>query len=147
MDSKVARVVLGLGVIAAAIVLLVVLKNDDEGKSASELATTTAQSDSKAESGSDSGNKPAKPAVPTIVVEDGKPIGGIADLTFEAGEQVRFRVKSDAAEEIHVHGYDIAKEVEAGGTVEFDFLADIEGLFEAELEHLGVQIAELRIEP
>ena len=85
--------------------------------------------------------------VPTIVVRDGEPVGGIQTLEFEAGEEIRFRVSSDAAEEIHVHGYDIAKDVPAGGTIEFDFPAELEGIYEAELEGLGVQIAELRINP
>lgn len=85
--------------------------------------------------------------VPTIEVRDGEPVGGVQTLEFSAGEDVRFRVSSDAAEEIHVHGYDIAKDVPAGGTIEFDFPAELEGIYEAELEELGVQIAELRINP
>lgn len=85
--------------------------------------------------------------VPTIVVRNGEPVGGIQELEYSAGEQIRFRVSSDKAEEIHVHGYDIAKEVPAGGTVEFDFPAELEGIYEAELEGLGVQIIELRINP
>ncbi len=85
--------------------------------------------------------------VPTIEVRDGEPVGGVQTLEFSAGEEARFRVSSDEAEEIHVHGYDIAKEVPAGGTIEFDFPAELEGIYEAELEGLGVQIAELRINP
>lgn len=85
--------------------------------------------------------------VPTIVVRGGEPVGGVQTLEFDAGEEIRFRVSSDEAEEIHVHGYDIAKEVPAGGTIEFDFPAELEGIYEAELEELGVQIAELRIDP
>lgn len=85
--------------------------------------------------------------VPTIVVRDGEPVGGIQELEYSAGEEIRFRVSSDAAEEIHVHGYDLMKDVPAGGTVEFDFPAELEGIYEAELEGLGVQIVELRINP
>src|SRR6187402_1740516 len=73
--------------------------------------------------------------VPTIEVRDGEPVGGVQTLEFSAGE------------EIHVHGYDIAKDVPAGGTIEFDFPAELEGIYEAELEGQGVQIAELRINP
>lgn len=85
--------------------------------------------------------------VPTIEVRNGEPVGGVQTLEFSAGEEVRFRVSSDEAEEIHVHGYDIAKDVPAGGTIEFDFPAELEGIYEAELEGQGVQIAELRINP
>lgn len=85
--------------------------------------------------------------VPTIEVENDEPVGGIQELEFESGEEIRFRVSSDAAEEIHVHGYDLAKDVPAGGSVEFAFPAEIEGIFEVELEALGTQIAELRVNP
>jgi len=104
-----------------------------EGAAASE----TGSSDAGGEGGD----------IPTVVVRDGEPVGGVQDLEFSAGEQIRFRVSSDAAEEIHVHGYDLAKDVPAGGTVEFDFPAELEGIYEAELEELGVQIIELRINP
>ncbi len=85
--------------------------------------------------------------VPTIEVKNDEPVGGVHELEFSAGEEIRFRVSSDASEEIHVHGYDIAKDVPAGGSVEFSFPAEIEGIFEVELEELGVQIAELRVNP
>ena len=61
--------------------------------------------------------------------------------------QVRFKVRSDAADEVHVHGYDVEEEVPAGGVASFSFPADIEGLFEVELHHSEAQIAELRVEP
>lgn len=86
-------------------------------------------------------------AVPTISVRNGEPVGGIQTLEFSAGEEIRFRVSSDEEEEIHVHGYDISQVVPAGGAIEFDFPAELEGIYEAELEALGVQIAELRINP
>jgi Cu-Zn family superoxide dismutase len=93
------------------------------------------------------GESSAGGSVPTIVVRDGEPVDGIAELEFSAGEEVRFRVSSDQAEEIHVHGYDISKDAPAGGTIEFAFPAELEGIYEAELEQLGVQIAELQINP
>lgn len=99
-------------------------------------------------SGGDEGSGPtAETSVPTIIIRDGEPVGGVAEIAVGAGEDVRFKVTSDQAEEIHVHGYDLAQNVAAGGTVEFDFPADLEGIYEVELEKLAVQIAELRVEP
>ena len=54
-----------------------------------------------------------------------------------AGDRVHLRVTSDHADEIHVHGYDIEKEVSAGGTVTIDFTADIPGQFEVEVHHMS----------
>jgi predicted small secreted protein len=117
--------------------------------SSDDTTTATGSDKTAAEEKAPAGGEPTASAddVPTIVVREGEPVGGVQKLEFDAGEQVRFRVSSDAAEEIHVHGYDIAKDVPAGGTVEFAFPAELEGIYEAELEGLGVQIAELQINP
>ena len=137
------KLVLALLVVAAALALAA-CGSSDESTTASGGAGTGADSGKSAPEA----EKPAeKEDVPTIVVRDGEPVGGVQELEFSTGEQIRFRVSSDAAEEIHVHGYDIAKDVPAGGTVEFDFPAELEGIYEAELEELGVQIVELRINP
>ncbi len=85
--------------------------------------------------------------VPTVVIRNGEPVGGIAELEYDAGDEIRFEVSSDVADEVHVHGYDLMQDVPAGGTVSFDFPAEIEGIFEVELEGRKQQIAELRINP
>lgn len=86
-------------------------------------------------------------ATPTIVVKNGEPVGGVQELEYSAGDQIRFEVDSDVADEIHVHGYDLMKDVPAGGSVTFSFPAEIEGIFEVELEDRKEQIAELRVNP
>jgi plastocyanin len=53
------------------------------------------------------------------------------------GDHVHISVTSDHADEVHVHGYDIEKEVSAGGTVTIDFTADIPGQFEVEAHKLS----------
>lgn len=88
-----------------------------------------------------------KDAVPTITVKNGEPVGGVQELEYSAGDQVRFKVDSDVADEVHVHGYDLMKDVPPGGSVSFSFPAEIEGIFEVELEGLKEQIAELRVNP
>jgi hypothetical protein len=125
MNSNTTRVVAGLAVVVVAVVLLIVLKNDSGG--------------------SDTPNSSGK--VTTIVVKHGKPVGGVAHLTYNKGEEVRFKVDSDVSDEIHMHGYDIMKDVEAGGSVSFGFPATIEGVFEAELEGRKEQILELTVNP
>lgn len=86
-------------------------------------------------------------AGPTIVIRNGEPVGGVEELEYSAGDQIRFTVESDVADEVHVHGYDLSQDVTAGGSVEFDFAAEIEGIFEIELEQRKVQVAELRVNP
>jgi heme/copper-type cytochrome/quinol oxidase subunit 2 len=145
------RAALLAAVIVIAVVGFIVLKPEDSSKKASSVPegagpSTTAQ---RQTTGSIPA-KPAKPAPPPVIqvrVEGGKPVGGIKKIKVSKGERVRFAVSSDVADEIHVHGYDFMKDVEAGGKVSFSFPAKIDGVFEIELEHLGEQIAELEVQP
>jgi cytoskeletal protein RodZ len=89
----------------------------------------------------------AGPATPVVVVSGGKPDGGVKKLTFAKGDTAAFTVRSDVADEVHVHGYDLMKDVKAGGSVTFRFKAKIDGIFEVELEDAGVQIASLKVTP
>jgi len=86
-------------------------------------------------------------ATPTIEIKNGEPVGGVRELEYSAGDQIQFTVDSDTADEIHVHGYDLMKDVPAGGSISFSFPAEIEGIFEVELEEQREQIAELRVNP
>jgi hypothetical protein len=83
----------------------------------------------------------------TITVEGGKPKGGVQELKVKKDGQVHLTVNSDTADEIHVHGYDLMKDVEKGGSVKFDFKANIDGRFEIELENAKEQLADLSVEP
>jgi cytoskeletal protein RodZ len=101
------------------------------------------------DSGSETGTTEDQPSptVQTVNVVNGQPQGGVKRLEASKGDTVRFKVQSDVADEIHVHGYDLMKDVEKGGSVSFSFTANIEGRFEIELEDAGTQIAELEVKP
>lgn len=73
--------------------------------------------------------------------------GEVTKLRFAEGETVRFRVRSEAADELHVHGYDRYVDLPAGETVNVAFEAGITGIFEVELHGSGEQIAQLRVDP
>ena len=83
----------------------------------------------------------------TINVVGGKAEGGIKTITYKKGQTVDLTVKSDTADEIHIHGYDFHKDVAKGGSVHFSFPAKIDGRFVIELENAGQQIASLQVEP
>lgn len=125
MSGTALRVVAGLVVLALAVLLYVVLSGADDEEAISSAAS----------------------GVPIVVVEGGEPRGGVQELTYNFGEPIRFRVESDTADEVHFHGYDIGKDVAAGGTVSFDVPATIAGIFEVELEEAKEQIAEVTVEP
>lgn len=88
-----------------------------------------------------------KPAIATIEVRDGQPVGGVQRLRFKKGSTIAFVVDSDTGGEVHFHGYDVAKDVSAGGRVSFRLPAAIDGIFEVELEETKTQIARVEVEP
>jgi hypothetical protein len=49
------------------------------------------------------------------------------------------------ADEVHVHGYDLSKDVKVGGTVRIQVTAKLTSVFEAELESRSLQIVELTV--
>ena len=108
-----------------------------------ETTTTTATTTTTTTTTTDA----EKPTEVKVVVVDGAPQGGIVRATVNKDDQVVLVVTSDVADEIHLHGYDKAKDVAAGGTIRIPFKATIPGRFEAELESRGVQIAEISVEP
>jgi hypothetical protein len=127
MGSNAMRALVGVAIVVVAIVLLVVLSNNNSGNS----------------SNTDGGK------LQTIVVDKaGHPIGGIRQLTYNQGEKILFKVKVPFPEEVHLHGYDVMKDVgPGGGTVTYDLPASIEGVFEAELEGRKEQILEMTVNP
>ncbi|MFI5122460.1 MAG: hypothetical protein ACHQJ5_06150 [Vicinamibacteria bacterium] len=144
MQSNAARATVAGVLLVAVIVLFIVLKggDDDSSTTTAPVASTT----SGETTGGGQTNQPDS-EIPTIVVKDGKPVGGVQDLEFTEGEEIRFTVDSDVSDEVHFHGYDIGKDVEAGGSVSFDVPATITGVFEVELESRVEQIAEITVNP
>src|SRR5215204_5350500 len=112
MSSRAGRVLLGVSLVIVAVVLLLVLKDDGESDNGEKR---DAAQGAPGHSPAQPSEKSDKPTIPTIVVKGGEPAEGILSLSFGEGEQIRFRVRSDRSEEVHVHGYDIAKDVPAGG--------------------------------
>lgn len=150
MNSQKTGALLAVLGVVVAVVLFVVLRDDDEGGETTVATTTTQQADASGQGGGEEKEKPKpppKPEVATIVVKGGQPVGGVQDLEFDKGGQIRFVVESDVDEEVHMHGYDVSQDVAAGGKVEFDVPATIEGVFEVELEESVVPIAEITVNP
>jgi hypothetical protein len=61
------------------------------------------------------------------------------------GERVRLVVRSDQADEIHVHGYDHTQDVEPGTPARLPFTADLQGAFEVELEGAHLLLGTLQV--
>ena len=142
MRSNSARIGLLAALAAVAVVLFIVLSGDDD--SDSDVDATVTQ---EATTGTATTQTPAAPTA-TIEITGGQPVGGVEEIEVIKGDDVRIQITSDTTGEIHVQGYEIEKRVEAGGTTQVAFPADLDGVFEIELHLDGseAQIAELPVQ-
>jgi heme/copper-type cytochrome/quinol oxidase subunit 2 len=151
MSSRRLPALLTLAGVVLAVVLFLVLKDDtaDEDSTVASAPTESATGDAEQSNAEKKQEKPKPkpPEVPVIEIKGGQPVGGVKELEVAKGDEIRFIVKSDVDEEVHMHGYDVSQDVSAGGKVEFKVPATIEGVFEVELEHSVVPIAEISVVP
>src|SRR4051812_1430946 len=133
---------IALVVVIAVAGFVIAKSGSDNKKDSSATVTETTKAGTKGVTSTTTQATPVQ-----IVVENGKPVGGVKKINVSKGDPVRFTVSSDVADEIHVHGYDFHKDVKKGGSVSFDFPAKIDGVFVIELESRGEQIASLQVEP
>ena len=145
-----------IGILVATVVVLVLAfvvlspGDDDEPKSTAAPTSTAAAPPAPPETTTiaPEPKKPAAPRYTPVVVRDGKPVGGVKKIEVSNGDRVRLQVSSpDTSDEVHIHGYDLSKDLQAGGRVRFAFTADADGIFEVELEGAGAQIAEIVVSP
>ena len=145
-----------LSFLAIAVVILVVAfvalrPSSDDPETTADAPTATATATATATTTPDAAETetPTPTPTPKPTVDPGPVLTGskVVKLRYDKGETVRFQVRSPEDEEVHVHGYDIKKDVKAGETEKVSFKATIDGIFEIEFEHSAQQIAELRVDP
>jgi len=117
---------------------------DDNGDASATTATETTTTEPTTTTTTEP--EVEKPTVVRIVVVNGAPEGGIVRKSVDKGDRVVFAVTSDVADEVHLHGYDISRDVKAGRTVRIAFRATLPGRFEVELEGRGIQIGDLTVQ-
>jgi FtsP/CotA-like multicopper oxidase with cupredoxin domain len=136
---------LALAILVAAFLLL---RPSDDKPSPTAQATPTATATASAATG-DATPAATESPTPTPTADPGPLLTAakVTKIRVTKGDTVRFRVRSPKAEEVHVHGYDLKKDLPAGRTVSMSFKATIDGIFVIELEGSGTQIAQLRVDP
>jgi FtsP/CotA-like multicopper oxidase with cupredoxin domain len=140
-----------LAIVVAVAAFLIARPSDDEEEGAG-TGNQPAQTETTATPDGETAGPAEPPRVERITLRGGAPQGGVRTLRYQTGETVRLAVTSDAADEVHVHGYDLTQNPAPGKPVRFRFKADIEGVFEIEshvAEDAGREplIARLVVEP
>src|SRR5215218_8030537 len=108
--SRSGRIALIAAATAVAVVAFVLVRSgsDDDGGSAQ---TTTQRS--------------GAPSARRIEVRGGKPVGGVQRVLATKGDTLRLVVSSpDTSGEVHLHGYDLKRDVAPGRPASFRFRAD-----------------------
>jgi hypothetical protein len=143
--STTQRLILLAGAVVVVVAGFVLLSPGDDGGDKGTATTTVPAAPARTTTTT---TPPAAPATAALVVRGGKPAGGVKTITVKKDDRVRIVVRSpDTTAEVHLHGYDIKRDLEAGGSVLFSFTADAEGIFEMELEESATQIAKLEVQP
>ena len=138
-------------IVAAAVIvaagLFIVLRPDNGNDNASGNTTTTGTTTSSSTTTSTTPPAPPPPTNVRIVVRGGEPVGGIRNVTVSKGRQVVLIVNSDVADEVHLHGYNLKRDVTPGAPARLPFRATINGTVEVEREQRGVPLARITTQP
>ena len=112
------------------------------GKPADSAAATSA---SGSTSPSASATKSGAEQRIEVTFAHGKASGDTGRVRVAKGTSVEMVVTSDVADEVHLHGYDIEKELSPGTPVTLQFDATIAGVFEVELHKVGTVLLRLQV--
>jgi len=69
------------------------------------------------------------------------------EISADQGDTVTLRVSADEPTELHVHGYDVERELGPGKEAEIDFEADLTGRFEIENHETEKELGVLQVRP
>jgi hypothetical protein len=148
------KVVLGLAGAAILVALFVVLRpSDDDDEEASPppppttATTTRTRATTTTTRATTTKPRPPGPTAIRIVVRGGLVVGGLRRARLERGERAVLVVRADVSDHVHLHGYDIMRDVSPGRPARLPFRATIPGRFEVELEDRKLQIAQLEVRP
>lgn len=90
---------------------------------------------------------PPRPTTIVIVVDQGRPRGGIKRPRLDKGQKVVLVVRADVGDEVHVHGYEVTKALTPGKPARIPLTLKLAGRFEVELHHPDALLAVLEVRP
>jgi len=107
--------------------------------------TTTADTTTTTETTQTTPASEAKVIMVNVV--KGVPKGGIQRPTVHKGDKVVLVVRTDSGEAVHLHGFNIEKDVVPDQAVRMPFTANIAGRFEVELHPTDALLAVVEVKP
>jgi hypothetical protein len=89
--------------------------------------------------------EPAEDQRIEVQVTGGQVTGDTGRVPVATGTHVTLVITSDAADEVHLHGYDLQAELTPGEPAELTVDATIPGVFELELHDAGTVLLSLQV--
>ena len=89
----------------------------------------------------------ADPAPIELAVVKGQVTGGAKVIRLKRDDPVTLTIRSDQADELHVHGYNLHADIVPGKPSTLKFVAKRTGRFSMELHKSGVELGTLEIYP
>jgi hypothetical protein len=117
----------------------------DDGSASASTSATASPTTSDTESESPTQEPTEQVVEVSVSVRDGKVRPKPRRVDVLKDSQVRLTVTSDVDDELHVHGYEIEEELEAGRATTVEFVADQDGVFEVETHETGLQLMQLEV--
>jgi hypothetical protein len=74
-------------------------------------------------------------------------VRGPTRFTVDQGDRVQIVVRADVSDHVHLHSYDLMADVAPGESARIEFVANVPGVFECELEDAGTLLFQLEIAP
>ena len=122
-----------------------------DGRAGTDAAAGSAEPSSPSSSSESApATRSAAPTTPAgqrieVTVTGGQVTGDTGRVPVPAGEHVTLVVTSDAADELHLHGYDLTADLAPDTPAELTFPATIPGVFEVELHDAGTVLLTLQV--
>jgi hypothetical protein len=143
--SRVSRFAAAVFVAALALTACAAEKPDDASASGSSASGSGEHStdDSTPSATEEPGQDDALQV--SVSVQDGDVDPPTQRVEVQQGQQVQLTITSDVDDEVHVHGFDVEGELQAGQPTTLEFVADQTGLFEVETHETELLLLQLEI--
>ena len=141
---RAAAIVAGL---AAAVTLFFLLRPEDEAEDnpAPPPQAATPEPPPRPRPGTRPRTEPRPAFQARLEVIGGRPLGGFRTIRVMRNRRVRLVVRADVTDHVHLHGYDLMRDVAPARNAVFDFRARRPGGFVIELEDRGLHIGRLEV--
>ena len=136
------------GGLAAAVVLFLMLRPEGKTPRATTEEPPTTQTAAEETDGTRTAAAPRVQRITVrIAVRGGQVVGGPRAHSVPKGRRVVLIVSSNLADHVHLHGYDLMRDVAPGRPARIAFRARLAGRFEIELEDRRLPLGELEVRP